>query len=153
MRLFLTHMPCAHTSSYMYAKSMHQFLTHILSACINSLRICWSYIKWTFEKWKNWCSCWACALGTDAYGQGAQIVPNKYALVSNPYAQCFLHKGRSIRIRKSIFFHNFKVHKTAKVWKITIDTNKWSQKFHNSTKSFFWSKFKKTSLKLDCAYV
>ncbi len=54
-----------------YAQRMHQFLTRMLSARINSLRACWWYTKWTFEKHENWCACWACASGTDAYAQGA----------------------------------------------------------------------------------
>ncbi len=32
-----------------YAQHMHQFLTRMLSARINSLRPCWGYTKWTFE--------------------------------------------------------------------------------------------------------
>jgi hypothetical protein len=44
-----------------YAQLMHQFLTRMLSARINSLCACWGYTKWTFEKYENWCTCWAYA--------------------------------------------------------------------------------------------
>ncbi len=45
--------------SNMYAQRIHQFLRHIFSAHISSLHICWGYTKWPFEKWENWCVCWA----------------------------------------------------------------------------------------------
>ncbi len=57
--------------SDMYAQRIHRFLRHLLSAHISFLHICWGYTKWPFEKWENWCTCWACAEGTDGYAHGA----------------------------------------------------------------------------------
>jgi hypothetical protein len=68
MNQVLTRMLSAHIVPDVYAQCMHQFLLSMLSACISSLRECRGYTKWTFEQWQNRCVCWACALGTDAFG-------------------------------------------------------------------------------------
>ena len=71
MHQFLTCKLSVCISSWHACQHVHQFLKRMLSARINSLRACWGYTKWTFEKYENWCACWACASGTDAYAQGA----------------------------------------------------------------------------------
>jgi hypothetical protein len=42
------------------AQCTHKFLTRMLSARFSSFWACWGYTKWRFEKWENWCACWAC---------------------------------------------------------------------------------------------
>ncbi len=80
-------------------------------------------------------------------------VCSAYALC-NPdlYAQ-WVHKGPCMHVMKSIFLIIFnKCLKKAKLWKIIIDTNKWSQKI-NFKKLIFSPKLKKkTSLKIDWSY-
>jgi hypothetical protein len=71
---------------------------------------------------------------TDAHAEHARkelmcMVSSAYESVPDPYAQR-VHTGWSIRIRNSIFSVIFKVPKTAKKFKITIDAEKLSQKLH-----------------------
>jgi hypothetical protein len=61
--------------TYAYAQHAHQFLTRMLSMVWRDLfQICnfyWGYKEWPFEKWENWCVCWAYASVPAAYAQHA----------------------------------------------------------------------------------
>ncbi len=61
--------------TYAYAQHAHQFLTCVLSMVWRDLfQICnfyWGYKERPFEKWENWCVCWAFASVPAAYAQHA----------------------------------------------------------------------------------
>ncbi len=60
---------------YAYAQHAHQFRRRMLSMVWRDLfQICnfyWGYKERLFEKWENWCVCWAYASVPDAYAQHA----------------------------------------------------------------------------------
>ncbi len=108
-----------------YAQHTCQFLSHMFSACISSLRTCGGILNEHIKNGK-----------TDAHAEHAckELIRmvrvrisswrthSACASVPDPYAQR-AHNGQSMRGRNSIFSIVFKIHKTAKTLNIAIDTN------------------------------
>ncbi len=137
---------------YSYAQCTHQFLTSMLRAGISSWRACSVHASIPYahaegiqnehlknrKTYKELMRMLRVHISSWRARSGCASVPD-------PYAQR-AHKGRSMRVRNSIFLIIFKVPKTSKILKIAKDTNKWSQKLHE--KKIFLPPQKKILLKI-----
>jgi hypothetical protein len=143
-----------------YAQCTHQFLTRMLSARISSWRACSVHASIPYahaegiqnEHLKN--------TKTDAHAEHVRQELMRMlsvrisswrarswcASVPDPYAQR-AHKGRSMRVRNSIFLIILKYLKHQKFLKISVDANKWSQKLLGKI-FFFCPNSKKNLLKI-----
>ncbi len=107
-----------------HAQCTHHFLTRTLRVYKMNIWKLGKLMGMLNMRIRNWCVCSGCASVPDPYAQRA-------------------HKGRRMRVRNSIFLLIFKVPKTSKILKTSIDTNKWSEKLLEKKK--FSPKLKKKS--------
>ncbi len=106
---FLTRMLSVRISSWLacsacasvpdaHAQCTHQFITRMLRVYKMNIWKIWILMRMLSMRVRNWCICSGCASVPDPYAQHAQ-------------------KGRSMRVRNSIFLIIFKVPKTSKNFK------------------------------------